>query len=234
MELVLFLVGVGCIVAIVALVQTLRCSFHPHPRVYEPFSLSQQDLQSSVEDDLDTLNDLADKACATLGQIEDIHVSNNSAPDESEYSLPPEVQKRNSDKRTARAKQRFKDEKARHDVIECFEEEDPVLEKTLVAAEDKLHRVAKVLGFNARYLKQGVNTTTEKTEGFESHTQQQRAQKLHAAVQELSMRAAQQTTAVKALTQKGTDLQNGKMSQGDVDNGFAKATASPIPSSSSS
>ena len=148
-----------------------------------------QTMRDTLTKDLEALDDAADAACDVTKQIEDSYVSNNSAPtDESEYQLPQDVQADRQQKRNARTKKRFEEEKKRYSVLkntepiyECFEDKDADdtaakeeelrseiedVQRILDTAEAKAVaakglRLQSLLGFNAGYLKKGVSTVTE-------------------------------------------------------------------------
>ena len=122
---------------IVMLIQTITCTRWV-PNVFEHFAVNAGDIKSrtatitklidEVEKGIDSINDDRDTACEIQNQAEDGTVgSRSAATDESEYSLPPDEQKKLSEKRKVRAKERFKEEKKLYaslhggtPVLECF------------------------------------------------------------------------------------------------------------------
>lgn len=122
---------------IVMLLQTITCTRWV-PNVFEHFAVTAGDIKSrtatitklidEVEKGIDSINDDRDTACEIQNQAEDGTIgSRSAATDESEYSLPPDEQKKLSEKRKVRAKERFKEEKTLYaslhggtPVLECF------------------------------------------------------------------------------------------------------------------
>jgi hypothetical protein len=147
--------------------------------------LALQTIRDTIISDLDELDDAADSACEINKQIEATYVANNAAPEDpvAESQLPNDVQTKNKARRTARAQQRFKEEKKRFSslhnaapVYECFadvgatEEDLRVLIGSIQqlmnsaeakAAACKVTGVESLVGFNAKY----VGPTTE---GFDT------------------------------------------------------------------
>ena len=214
-----------------------------------------QTMRNTLTKDLESLDDAADAACDVTKQIEDSYVSNNSAPtDESEYQLPPNIQKERQEKRNVRTKKRFEEEKKRYSVLkntdpiyECFEDavkakEDELrseledVQRILDTAEAKAVaakglRLQSLLGFNAGYLKKGVSTVTE---GFATGSALLAAaddlvakgNAVHADIVKITTAVKNQQAIAKGVFQKTQNLQNGKVSEQDS----AAATSKFVPS----
>ena len=150
---------------------------------YENFeSGSSPDLASQVRKEIDGLqkdmdrfdNDL-NTVCSMAEYVEDGYVGNASAPaDESEFSLSPDIQKANTEKRKKRAKNLFDSLRKEAGVtIECFEEQDDLrsnLDEFYAIQTSgqykaifpkKLESVKTTLAFNSKYLKQGLASMEE-------------------------------------------------------------------------
>jgi len=147
--------------------------------------LALQTIRDTIISDLDDLDDAADVACSINKQIEATYVANNAAPEDpvAESQLPNDVQGKNKAKRTARAQQRFKEEKKRYSsihnaapVYECFADSAATendlraligsIQQLMNSAEAKaaackVTGVESLIGFNAKY----VGPTTE---GFDT------------------------------------------------------------------
>lgn len=216
-----------------------------------------QTMRDTLTKDLEALDDAADAACDVTKQIEDSYVSNNSAPtDESEYQMPPDIQKERQQKRNIRTKKRFEDEKKRYSVLkntdpiyECFEDaakekekEDELrseledVQRILDTAEAKAVaakglRLQSLLGFNAGYLKKGVSTVTE---GFATGSALLAAaddliakgNAVHAEIVNITSAVKTQQAVAKGVFQKTQNLQNGKVSDQDA----AAAASKVVPS----
>jgi hypothetical protein len=119
------------------LLSTITCTRWV-PNVFEHFAVNAGDIKSrittitnlirEVETGIDSIQDDRDTACEIQNQAEEGTIgSRSAATDESEYSLPPDEQKKLSEKRKVRAKERFKEEKTMYaslhggtPVLECF------------------------------------------------------------------------------------------------------------------
>jgi hypothetical protein len=204
-----------------------------------------QTMRDTLTKDLEALDDAADAACDVTKQIEDSYVSNNSAPtDETEYQLPQDVQTERQQKRNARTKKRFEDEKKRYSALknvdpiyECFEDaaaatEDDLraeiqdVQRILDTAEAKAVaakglRLQSLLGFNAGYLKKGAATVTE---GFATGSALLAAaddiiakgNAVHADILTITAAVKTQQAVAKGVFQKTQNLQNGKVSDQDA------------------
>jgi len=214
-----------------------------------------QKMRDTLTKDLEALDDAADAACDVTKQIEDSYVSNNSAPtDESEYQMPPDIQKERQQKRNIRTKKRFEDEKKRYSVLkntdpiyECFEDADKAKEDELRSELEDVQRILdtaeakavaakglrlqSLLGFNAGYLKKGASTATE---GFATGSALLAAaddiiakgNAVHAEIVNITKAVKNQQAIAKGVLQKSDNLQNGKVSQQDS----AAATSKFVPS----
>ena len=113
----------------------------PRPNVFEQFeggpTLSDytsrtqklEVVKEALSDDISELDDLVDETCGIVGHVKETYIGNNSMPlDDSENSLPKDVQKSRMDRRKVRAAKRFDDEKAvfgsvaKKTLLECFED----------------------------------------------------------------------------------------------------------------
>jgi hypothetical protein len=135
------------------LLQTITCTRWV-PNVFEHFAVNAGDIKSrtntitnlirEVEKGIDSIQDDRDTACEIQNQAEDgIVGSRSAATDESEYSLPPDEQKKLSQKRNVRAKERFKEEKTLYaslhggtPVLECFASESATSSSSATAESD--------------------------------------------------------------------------------------------------
>ena len=145
---------------------------------YENFeSGSSPDLASQVriaidglQQDMDRFDDDLGNVCMIAEYVEDSYVGNASAPpDESEYSLSPDIQKANTEKRKKRAKNLFDSlQKQAGATIECFEEQTDLRSNldefyTMQSSGQykaifptNLESVKTTLKFNAKYLRKGL------------------------------------------------------------------------------
>jgi hypothetical protein len=88
-------------------------------------------LNSVLDDSIDTFNDNVQDTCEVYAQVEDIYVGNNSGPTtEDEYSLPKEELDRRLARRKQSAKKRFQEARGIYGttlnvpVYECFENQE--------------------------------------------------------------------------------------------------------------
>lgn len=87
-----------------------------------------KELNSVLDDSIDTFNDNVQDTCEVYAQVEDIYVGNNSSPaSEDEYNLPKEELDRRLARRKQSAKKRFQEARGIYGtsintpVYECFE-----------------------------------------------------------------------------------------------------------------
>lgn len=111
------------------------------PNAFEPFDggptladytsriLKLEAVKDSLSDDISELDDLVDETCGIVGHVKEAYIGNNSAPlDDSENSLPKDVQKIRMERRKVRAAKRFDDEQAvfgtviKKTLLECFKD----------------------------------------------------------------------------------------------------------------
>lgn len=178
--------------------------------------------------------------------------------DETEYALPPEVQQRRQEGRRVRAQKRFEDEQrvyaALHGaegVLECFAGRGSATEADVTAAEDALaaeledltavldtseiqmtlqkgRKIQSLLGFNAKYLQKGLESTRRAVEAFVSDPNRGgallaraddligRASSVRAQLQEIKTAVAQQKRAAAEMNRASVRVAAGNISAGDL------------------
>lgn len=136
------IIVITAILAVVAI--GTKCISAWNPAAYEHFmSQNARDLQmindriervraekERLQRDLDDLGDITDDTCSILKMVEERYIGNAMAPtDETEYDLPPAIQKQRQEQRKKRAQERFQQEKKLYaaankgaTVYECFED----------------------------------------------------------------------------------------------------------------
>jgi hypothetical protein len=140
-----------------------------------------------VQQGMDRFNDDLGEMCAISEFVEDGYIGNASAPtDESEYSLSPDMQKANVEKRKQRAKNVFaslRTQQTGGHVLECFADSGDLPNamqqfQSLQASpqyksifvDGKLKTVQQTLVFHATYLQKGLTSMAEQIqkpkEGF--------------------------------------------------------------------
>jgi len=94
---------------------------------YTDRTLKLEAARDALSDDISELDDLVDETCGVVGHVKEAYVGNNSAPlDDTENSLPKDVQMKRMERRKVRAAKRFDDEKAifgtiaKKTLLECF------------------------------------------------------------------------------------------------------------------
>lgn len=254
------LIVVGIILAVQTIIQKYWC-YTRSVGTYEQFAEEEKpdpfqqridtlvSLKETLTADLDTLDDNRDASCNITKQVEDSYVSNNAAPtDESEYSMPKDVQETRQRQRNDRAKKRFEAEKKRYSelqkvapVHECFatsSSEDELrsaiedVERLIESV--KMNSLQSLLGFNAVYLKKGAATVTESfANAFSGLALLAKADEvikkgnaLHAEIGKITAAVKTQQAVAKGVFQKTSDLQKGQVNASDV----AAASSKAIPS----
>lgn len=212
-----------------------------------------QTIRDTIQSDLDSLHDSQDDTCEILKQIEQSQVANYSLPnDTAEYSNPDP---KRADSRNARAKKRFELEKQQYTILhstgpllECFDDasDERMLSGEVDALSDLLDKldmkladtITTTLGFNSGYLQKMVKAST--TEGFftdlrgpellaKADAVIDRANTLHTKLQSVRSEVEKQTKVARALNTKHADLQNGKVSQDDIQNVQEKTNVTKSP-----
>jgi len=195
------LLCIGALLLIATIHMVYRwCTKGIEKNAFEPFTNSPsyydsiqeriasiRDMKRALGDGLDDLDDSADETCDIMRQVEDIYVSNNSAPnDASEYNLPQSMQDARMGRRKKRAEASFTNKKHQYSAIykvapvyECFNGEEDIVgaeeelrteildvERIIDTAEmkgavAKGEQVSSLLGFNATFLKRGIPNIIE-------------------------------------------------------------------------
>ena len=161
---------------IVMLLSTITCTRWV-PNVFEHFAVNAGDIKSrittitnlirEVETGIDSIQDDRDTACEIQNQAEEGTIgSRSAATDESEYSLPPDEQKKLSEKRKVRAKERFKEEKTMYaslhggtPVLECFATESAKKSATSSSSTTDISEVEDDLNEKVNELQTLMNTS---------------------------------------------------------------------------
>ena len=202
-QLVAYIIGFALlallIASIILLIRSATCTGTQAENVYEHFDETDDYLSnlqrrtalvkqtiSTLQSDMDILDEDADDTCEIMKSVEDTFISNKSAPsDESELELPREVQQTRMDRRKERAKKSFQEKKnifaasvGKLPLLECFASVSDVaqaqqdlgdviqeLSLLLDSAEMKLaitkgQKTWLSLLFTAPYLKKAVDMTT--------------------------------------------------------------------------
>lgn len=194
------------IAGIVMFARSITCSDSP-ANMYEHFESSAdatvsamkkrteqlRALKERIQSDMDNLNESSDDICNILKEVEDSYVSNSMAPtDETEYSLPADIQSQRKAERKRRALLRFKEEQKlygtiyKKPILECFYADGAdvaAAEAELIVEVDnmralldtaeikmsatRLEKTRGLMGFTGQQLKKVVDTMTSKpTEGW--------------------------------------------------------------------
>jgi hypothetical protein len=158
------------------LLSTITCTRWV-PNVFEHFAVNAGDIKSrittitnlirEVETGIDSIQDDRDTACEIQNQAEEGTIgSRSAATDESEYSLPPDEQKKLSEKRKVRAKERFKEEKTMYaslhggtPVLECFATESAKKSATSSSSTTDISEVEDDLNEKVNELQTLMNTS---------------------------------------------------------------------------
>jgi hypothetical protein len=178
--------------------------------------------------------------------------------DETEYALSPELQQRRQIDRRTRAQARFQEEQriyaALHGaegVLECFTGQGSATEADVTAAEDALaaeledlltvldtseiqatlqkgRKIQSLLGFNAKYLQKGLESTQRAVEAFVSNPNSGgallaraddligRASSIHTQLKEIQGAVAQQKRAAAEMNRASARVAAGNISAGDL------------------
>lgn len=178
--------------------------------------------------------------------------------DETEYALPPELQQRRQADRRTRAQARFQEEQRTYaalhgaeGVLECFAGRGSATDADVAAAEDALaaeledlttvldtseiqmtlqkgRKIQSLLGFNAKYLQKGLESTRRAVEAFVSDPNRGgallaraddligRASSVHTQLQDIKTAVAQQKRAAAELNRASVRVAAGNLTAGDL------------------
>ena len=212
-------------------------------------------LNSILDDSIDTFNENVQDTCEVYAQVEDIYVGNNSGPtSEDEYKLPKDELDRRLTRRKQSAKKRFQEARGIYGtsintpVYECFENPESVpeledeLRTELQDLETKIQSVHigsvgqkgdslnALLKFNNKYIKKSLqemgNEKAKLLEGFAGLLPPSEDQTLHTVSGDaLLKRADMAISKANAIYGNITDQQTSVKKQQELVNEITKTTS---------